>query len=117
MSLKQFSMCKNNKQALCLWRDIEMNEENMNNITFKDYQSPYGFTNFVHFSILYKNRNLADYREKYSDWEIKKNENNDDYDAYIENLRDKTRTSKVHYYIWLLLATLFTITVIRQIKK
>ena len=65
MSLKQFSMCKNNKQALCLWRDIEMNEENMNNITFKDYQSPYGFTNFVHFSILYKNRNLADYREKY----------------------------------------------------
>lgn len=60
---------------------------------------------------------ISDYREKYSDWEIKKNENNDDYDAYIENLRDKTRTSKVHYYIWLLLATLFTITVIRQIKK
>ena len=61
--------------------------------------------------------NISEYREKYLDWELEKNKNVDDLDAYIEDLRDKTRTSKVHYYMWLLLATLFTITVIRQIRK
>ena len=65
MSLNQNSMSKN-KKALFLWRDIEMNEENMNKIAYKDYQSPYGFASFVNFSILYKNRDLNEYREKYS---------------------------------------------------
>jgi hypothetical protein len=60
-------MCKNfnNKKALLIWRDIEMNEENINNITCKDYQAPNGFSNFVNFSILYKNRDLDEYRVKY----------------------------------------------------
>lgn len=55
----------NNKKALLIWKGFDINESNLKNITFNDYRSPSGFTNFVNMSILYKNRNLEEYRKQY----------------------------------------------------
>ena len=55
----------NNKKALLIWKNKEINESNLKNITHKEYKSPLGFINFVTMSILYKNRNLEKYRTQY----------------------------------------------------
>jgi hypothetical protein len=61
------------KKAILLWREKEFTNENLNQITEKDYNCI--FKHFVLFSILKKNRELKPYRIKYQEitgksWEI-----------------------------------------------
>jgi hypothetical protein len=51
------------KKAILLWRNIEITNNNANKIITKDYTC--FLKNFIFFSILYKNRNLEKYRNKY----------------------------------------------------
>jgi hypothetical protein len=51
------------KKAILMWRKIEINNKNAKKIATKDYSCV--FQNFIFFSILYKNRNLEKYHNKY----------------------------------------------------
>ena len=53
------------KKAVLLWRGVECSKENANKIKKKDYSC--FFQKFIYFSILHKNRNLEDYRKKYTE--------------------------------------------------
>ena len=52
------------KKAVLVWRGLECSQENINKIKKKDYNC--FFPKFIYFSILHKNRNLEDYRERYN---------------------------------------------------
>jgi len=68
-NIKMNNMNKNveydGKKAILLWREKEFTNENLNQITEKDYNCI--FKNFVLLSILKKNRKLKQYRIKYQE--------------------------------------------------
>ena len=51
------------KKAILKWRNIDITNENANKIKKDEYNCLY--QNFIFFSILYKNRNLEEYRKEY----------------------------------------------------
>ena len=52
------------KKAVLIWRGLDYSPENINKIKKKDYNC--FFQKFIYFSILHKNRNLEDYRNRYT---------------------------------------------------
>ena len=54
-----------NKKAILKWKNIEITDDNLKKTKFNEYKNPMGFATFIFLSILYKNRNLDEYRKKY----------------------------------------------------